>query len=79
MTLGKLKTRSDKLMSIIPQMEFNHQVNQWAVKGVPFKTHLYVPEKHPVTQTQFHEREDEGHVFKVYAIEICIIAVWLSL
>lgn len=60
-------------------MEFNHQVNHWAEKGVPFKTHLYVPEIHPVTQTQFHEREDEGHVFKVYTIEICITAVWLSL
>ena len=49
-------------------MEFSHQVNHWAEKDVLFKTHLYVPELHPVTQTRFHEREDEGHVFKVYTI-----------
>ena len=48
-------------------MEFSYQVTQWAERGVPFKTHLYVPEVHPVTQENFHEREDEGHVFKVYS------------
>ena len=26
---------------------------------------MYVPEKHPITKQAFHEREDEGHVFKV--------------
>ena len=46
-------------------MEFSYQVNHWTERGVPFKTHLYVPEIHPAMQTQFHEREDEGHVFKV--------------
>jgi hypothetical protein len=45
-------------------MEYSYQVNQWEERGVPFKTNLYVPEVHPVTQEYFHEREDEGHVFK---------------
>ena len=40
-------------------------MNQWNEQGVPFKTHLYVPEVHPVTGMHFCEREDEGHVFKV--------------
>ena len=26
---------------------------------------MYVPEVHPITKLQFHEREDEAHVFKV--------------
>ena len=32
---------------------------------MPFRSHIYVPEIHPVTECEFHEREDEGHVFKV--------------
>ena len=62
---GKQERRQDKLRSVIGQMEFSYQVNRWTERGIPFKTHLYVPEIHPATQTQFHEREDEGHVFKV--------------
>ena len=37
-------------------------------EGVPFSTHIYVPETHPVTNMPFHEREDEGHVCKVHAV-----------
>ena len=37
----------------------------WQDRGVPFKDHLYVPEVHPLTECEFHEREDEAHVFKV--------------
>lgn len=33
---------------------------------MPFRTYMYVPEIHPFTKKEFHEREDEGHVFKVY-------------
>ena len=35
------------------------------MKGIPFINHLYVPEIHPLTQTGFCEREDEGHALKV--------------
>ena len=42
----------------------------WNAKGVPFQTFMYVPEVHPLSHKEFHEREDEGHVFKVYR---CII------
>ena len=40
-------------------------VKSWDAQGVPFSTYLYVPEEHPITKATFHEREDEGHVFKV--------------
>ncbi len=41
------------------------RIKSWDAKGVPFSTYMYVPEEHPVLKTVFHEREDEGHVFKV--------------
>lgn len=59
------ETRADKLRSIIAQMMYTHIFDKWNQQGVPFHKHLYVPEVHPITQAQFHEREDEGHVFKV--------------
>lgn len=56
----------NKLRSIVGQMEYAYEIHKWDCElGVPFRTHLYVPEKHPVTQRDFHEREDKGHVFKV--------------
>ena len=61
------ETFEDKLRSILAQMEFQHVVRSWDRKGVPFRTHMYVPEIHPVLGTEFHEREDEGHIFKVIA------------
>lgn len=64
-TAGKEETQEDKLRSTVAQMEYRHQIHQWVEKGVPFTTHLYVPETHPLTRATFHEREDEGHVFKV--------------
>ena len=33
----------------------------------------YVPEVHPLTKTDFHEREDEGHLFKVKQLPNLII------
>ena len=33
---------------------------------VSFRTYLHVPELHPETGMTFMEREDEGHVLKVY-------------
>lgn len=43
-------------------------IQDWERKGVNFSSHLYVPEKHPVTGEYFCEMEDEGHVFKVSLI-----------
>jgi len=63
---GKDENKLEKLRSIMAQLEYKYQVNTWDAKGVPFKTHLYVPEVHPDTDKQFCEREDEGHIFKVW-------------
>ena len=63
---GKDETKAEKLRSILAQLEYRHQINSWQMKGVPFKDHLYVPEIHPITGVGFCEREDDGHVFKVY-------------
>ena len=62
---GRPESRADKLRSIVAQMEFANKLDYWDKKGVPFTQYLYVPEIHPVTLATFHEREDEGHVFKV--------------
>ena len=59
------ETIHDKLRSILAQFEYQHLVKSWNAKGVPFLMHMYVPEIHPITDEEFHEREDEGHVFKV--------------
>lgn len=62
---GKTEERVDMLRSILAQMEFHYRVCKWDSEGVPFRTHLYVPEVHSITKEYFLEREDEGHVFKV--------------
>ena len=66
-TYETIETESfpNKLRSIVGQMEYAYEIRKWCELRVPFRTHLYVPEKHPVTQRDFHEHEDEGHVFKV--------------
>ena len=64
-TPGRDETELEKLRSILIQMEYQYQVNNWHAHGVPFKDHLHVPEVHPDTQMMFCKREDEGHVFKV--------------
>ena len=56
-----------KLRSILSQYEYSYQVRQWDNEGVPFRTHIYVPEMHPISQMPFCEREDEAHVLKVSA------------
>lgn len=72
---GKSETLDQKLKSILAQFEFAYQIQYWEGEGVPFKTHLHVPERHPVTGYLFCEREDEGHVFKVClcTFDFCII------
>lgn len=51
-------------------MEYSHQVLEYDKAGVPFRTYMYVPEIHPVTCSEYHEREDDAHVLKV--IEYCL-------
>lgn len=63
--IGKTETQTDKLKSILSQLHYKYLVEQYEAKGISFCSHLYVPEVHPITEMEFHEREDEGHVFKV--------------
>ncbi len=56
------------LRSILAQLEYRFQVRKWDASGVPFRTYFYVPEIHPITGSEFHEREDFAHVHKVYII-----------
>ena len=57
------------------QLEFKFQVCQWEDNGVPFPQHIYVQETHLITGQEFHEREDEGHVFKVLPKFIFLVYV----
>ena len=40
-------------------VEFRYLVECWEKKGVPFKSHLHIPEVHPVTNTLFCERDED--------------------
>jgi len=53
------------MRSILAQFEFTYTLKCYEAKGVPFSTHLYVPEVHPETKTTFYEREDKAHLIKV--------------
>ena len=66
MLAGKEESLLNMLRSILAQMEYSYRVRYYDEQGVPFKTHLYVPEDHSETGFGFCEREDEGHVFKVW-------------
>ena len=71
-------TQARVKMSVRCYALFLHNLNigtvmEWEEKGVPFRSHAYVPEVHPLTKTDFHEREDEGHLFKVKQLPILII------
>ena len=63
--VGEEEDLNDKLRSILSQFEYVYQVSIWEEKGVQFKKHFYVPEVHPLTRAEFHEREDDAHVLKV--------------
>ena len=69
--LGEDETTVNKVRSILAHLEYTHQIRKWNDSGVPFRTYIYVPEVHPLLGTEFHEREDEGHVFKVININLC--------
>ena len=55
------------LRSILSQLEFSYTVRKYDTDGIPFCSHLHVPETHPVTGETFCEREDPAHVLKVHA------------
>ena len=64
--VGKTETETEVLRSILAQLEFAWLVGDYEDRlGIPFRRHLYVPEKHPITKDPFCEREDEAHVLKV--------------
>ena len=63
--IGKEETNADKLRSVLAQLGFKLRVDKYVSEGIPFDKHLYWPEKHPLTNEFFLEREDEGHVLKV--------------
>lgn len=63
--VGMDEGTSDQLRSILAQFEHSYHVCLWEEKGVPFKTYYYVPEVHPLSGTEYHEREDDAHVLKV--------------
>ena len=56
---------ADKLRSFLVQLEFSYRVCEYDCQGVPFRSHLHVPEVHPLTGHTWYEREDPGHVLKV--------------
>ena len=43
------------LRSILAQLEYTHQVRLYDAQGIPFCSHLYVPEAHPETGATFLE------------------------
>ena len=60
-----VETHGDKLRSILAQLEYTYQVLWYDKNGIPFRTDMYVPEIHPITGCEYHEREDDAHVLKV--------------
>ena len=60
-----IETHDDKIRSVVAQLEYFHQVLEYEKAGVPFRTYLYVPEVHPISEMVFHEREDDAHVLNV--------------
>ena len=55
-------------------------IDDWEKRGVQFRTYMYIPEVHPITNNVFCEREDEAHVLKVQCcLLIRFVALWLHL
>ena len=73
--VGREETTLEKLRSILAQLEYRYLVEHWEMKGVPFRSHLHVPEVHPLTGLMFCEREDEGHVLKVLTVQYHLITL----
>ena len=58
-----VKDFADKARSVLAQLAFRHHVQEWEI---PFRKHLHVPEVSEYTGQVLCNREDEGHIFKVY-------------
>ena len=69
---GKTETPAEIPRSIVAQLHYHHNILKWESEGVPFCSHAYVPEDHPLTGVPFHEREDETYVFKVSTNNTCM-------
>ena len=65
MHIGKSETVVEKLKSVLSQLHYKYLILLYEAKGVDFRSHVYVPDIHPITKMEFHDREDEGHVYKV--------------
>ncbi len=53
------------LRSILAQLEFTYLIRKYAYgERIPFRSHLHVPEVHPLTGSIFYG-ENEAHVLKV--------------
>lgn len=64
--VGQIETEEIKLRSILAQLDYHSRIIYWSQKGILFQVYMYVPETNPITESDFHEREDEGHVLKVH-------------
>jgi len=62
---GVTETFDDQLRSILAQLDYANIISKYEENGVPFRTHMYVPEVHPATGQVFYEREDDAHLLKV--------------
>ena len=60
------------LWSILAQMEYSYQICKWKDAEILFHINMYVPEEHPLTGSEFHERGDFAHVLKVLLLLIKI-------
>lgn len=59
----------DELRSLVATYMFRHVMEDWAMQGVDFKHHLYVPETDKITGVVHHERADHCHLLKRIASE----------
>lgn len=66
MCIGEKEDEEEMSRSTLAQMEYSYQICKWDDDGIPFRTYMYVLEKHPLTGSEFHEREDFAHVLKVH-------------
>ena len=71
--IGKEEDEADMLRSILAQFEYSLRVKQHCSDGVPFDKYLHIPETHKLTGTVVCQREDEGHLFKVYSSSCSIL------
>ena len=61
---GQEETTNDCLKSLMATYLYRKLVADFTKDGVNFRDHLYVPERDPLTNEFFHEREDHNHVLK---------------